>query len=215
MPFDSLIPDAQRFCRGLAANNTKEWWDANKARYDSTLKAPALQLLAALAPRLQDLTGDPVGEKLFRPHRDVRFSADKRPYKEHLHMLWSVKAGGRQEPAFFFGIGVDYVTVGAGIMGFDKPVLEDWRKFVDLDAKRIGPMVTTLRDKGFSFWEPELKRVPAGFDPDHPLSDLMRMKGAVCSAPLGDGEGPLEDRIMEGFVSVKPFVDLLTSVACA
>jgi uncharacterized protein (TIGR02453 family) len=215
MPFDSLIPDTQRFCRALAADNTKTWWDANKATYDSALKAPALQLLAALAPRLQDLTGDPVGEKLFRPQRDVRFSADKRPYKEHLHMLWSVKAGGRQDPAFFFGIGVDYVTVGAGIMGFDKPVLEDWRKFVDLDAKRIGPMVTTLRDKGFSFWEPELKRVPAGFDPDHPLSDLLRMKGAVCSAPLADGDGPLEDRIMEGFVSVKPFVDLLTSVACA
>lgn len=214
MPFDTLIADAQGFCRRLAADNTKSFWDANKATYDAALKAPALALLDAVAPRLAELTGEDIAPKLFRPHRDVRFSADKRPYKEHLHMIWHVKAGGRQDPGYFFGIGTDYVTVGAGIMGFDKPVLDDWRKFLDLDAARIAPMIDRLREQGWGFWEPELKRVPAGFAPDHPLESFLRMKGAVTTRPL-TGDAPLPDRIMAAFAEAKPFADLLTSVACA
>ena len=75
------------FLTGLAAHNDREWFTANRAVYDDRLK-PALAALidalnAAFAARDLPLAGDPK-KSLFRIHRDVRFSKDKRPYKTHV-----------------------------------------------------------------------------------------------------------------------------------
>jgi len=75
------------FLTGLAAHNDREWFTANRAVYDERLK-PALAALidalnAAFAARDLPLAGDPK-KSVFRIHRDVRFSKDKRPYKTHV-----------------------------------------------------------------------------------------------------------------------------------
>ncbi|MBT8410855.1 MAG: DUF2461 domain-containing protein [Octadecabacter sp.] len=87
--FSTLIADAQTFLRSLAQNNSRDWFHANKPRYDSALRDPALALLDEMTPRLATLTGYAITPKLFRPHRDVRFSKNKTPYKTHLHMMWT------------------------------------------------------------------------------------------------------------------------------
>ncbi len=210
--FDNLIGDARGFLTQLAANNNRDWWQDNKATYDSKLKAPALALLDQMQPKLAALSGLEVTPKLFRPHRDVRFSKDKTPYNTHLHMMWSLATGARQDMVFFFGVGLDYVTAGAGTMGFDKPVLVDWRKFVDLDTDRIMGVVTGLEGKGVQFREPALKRVPPPYDKDHPAERLLRMKGVVGSVALPP-EGPLETQLEEAFALLWPLNEMLIGVA--
>lgn len=210
---DTLIDDAQRFLRTLDKNNRKDWWEEHKDTYVTKLKQPSLALLDRLTPRLAALAGDPVKPKLFRPHRDVRFSKDKTPYKTYLHMLWTPQTGGRADPAYFFGIDPTSVTIGTGMMGFDKDLLEDWRKMVDLDGDRIGGIVADLQAKGFQHWgEPALKRVPKPWDPDHPLGDLLRRKSLVMTAPLTI-TGSLDDSLMAAFETANPLTKMLTGIA--
>ena len=73
---------------------------SNKTVSMTELRDPAKALLEELSPRLASLTGFRVTSKLFRPHRDVRFSKDKTPYTTHLHMMWTVQSGSRQDSAF-------------------------------------------------------------------------------------------------------------------
>ena len=210
--FDTLIADAKSFYADLNANNTRDWWQENKTTYDTKPKAPALALLDQLTGPLADLSDTPVKAKLFRPHRDVRFSKDKTPYNTHLHMMWQLDGPAPQNPVFFFGIGLDYVTTGAGMMGLDKPILGNWRKMVDLDTDRIMGIVKTVEDQGFVFREPALKRVPSPYGQDHPASRLLRMKGVVAGREL-TGKGPLPNQILESFRQLWPLNDLLVSIA--
>jgi uncharacterized protein (TIGR02453 family) len=210
--FDPLIANAQAFLHDLNANNTRDWWQAHKAIYDDQLKTPALALMDAVCAPLQKLTGVPVVPKLFRPHRDVRFSKDKTPYTTHLHLMWQVAAEAPQNPVFFFGIGLDYVTTGAGMMGFDKLVLSNWRKMVDLDTDRITGIIAGVEAQEFSLREPTLKRVPSPYGADHAAARLLRMKGVVASRQLS-GKGPLPKLLEDSFTSLWPLNDLLSSIA--
>lgn len=213
-PYASLISDARAFFAALSKNNKRDWWLANKHTYDNRLKAPTLALLDEMCAPLADLTGEAITPKLFRPHRDVRFSKDKTPYNTHLHMMWSVAGGGRQDPVFFFGIAPDYVTVGAGMMGFDKPVLEDWRKFVDLDGPRVAGIIDSVAAQGFTAREPALKRVPPAYDADHPQGNLLKYKGFVMSGELLRKDR-LTDDLNSAFAQLWPLNALLISIASA
>jgi uncharacterized protein (TIGR02453 family) len=176
-PFAHLITDARAFLGELAENNTRDWFADHKARYDSTLKAPALLLLDQVAHDLGSRTANGLGVKLFRPYRDVRFSRDKTPYHTHLHMMWTLGAKGRG-PAVFLGIAPGYVRLGGGVMGFDKAALTTWRAAVDGAAgDALRGMLDDLAAKGLTPDEPALKRVPAPYDKNHRHAHLLRRKG--------------------------------------
>ena len=210
--YDTLIADARGFYGALDKHNNREWWLEHKTTYDDKLKAPAMALLDEIAPHLAELSGLPVTTKLFRPHRDVRFSKDKTPYNTHLHMMWALDSTARQNPVFFFGIGLDYVSAGAGMMGLDKPVLDDWRKFVDLDTNRVMGIFAALEKDGFKRREPALKRVPAPYDKDHAAADLLRMKGVMASKELGETKALVTD-IKAAFSQLWPLNALMLQVA--
>lgn len=206
MDYEQMIQTGRQFYKELAENNTKDWWSENRATYDDVLKPGALALLQELKPAVSDLAETEVSTKLFRPYRDVRFSKDKTPYKPHLHILWQTPNG----PAWFFGMSHEYLTVGGGVMSFEKPVLDNWRKFVDLDADRVAGIFAALTAKGFVLREPALKRVPSPYPADHPNADHLRRKACVATRPIS-GQ-PLTDAILSGFRDLKPMNDLLTQV---
>ena len=210
--FDTLIPDAQTFVRALARDNTRDWFLAHKTDYDTKLRAPALALLDELTPKLAKLSGCSVTPKLFRANRDVRFSRDKTPYHTHLHMMWTFETGTRQDPAMFFGVDQDNVTVGTGMMEFSKPVLADWRKMVDLDGAYIAGKLKQLTDKGYAPWDPKLKRVPPPFDKDHPHGALLRQKGLVVTGSPALSGDLMADLDM-AFTDLWPLSDMLIGVA--
>lgn len=208
---ESLIDDAMTFTRELRDNNTRDWFRAQKERYETRLKAPALALLEVMRPALKDLTGHDATPKLFRPQRDVRFSKDKTPYKAHLHMLWRLDAGGRQDPALFFGIDPEGASVGIGVLEFGKDVLADWRKMLDLDGPRFAAAIEGAQAQGWRLWEPELKRVPSPFGQDHPQADLLRQKRIVLTRGL-PGDGPLIPRLTSAYEQTLPLLGVLDSV---
>lgn len=210
--YSTLIRDAQDFVRELAQNNTRDWFHANKARYDARLRDPAKALLSDMVAPLETLTGCRVDPKLFRANRDVRFSKDKAPYNTHLHMMWQVQSGTRQDPAFFFGINATEVTVATGMMAFQKDVLADWRKVVDLDGGYVRGRIDSAAKSGFAPWAPTLKRVPPPFDKEHPHGDLLRHKGLVI-AGHPDLSADLTGALGAAFADIWPVSDMLIGVA--
>lgn len=169
----NLFEDATAFLADLSANNSRDWFHANKLRYDSLLKRPAEKLASDMAHWFEDSQGVGVKPKLFRPHRDVRFSKDKTPYHTHLHLMWSLPDGR----SWMFGLSPTYATAGAGVMGFEKGQIDHYRAAVDGDA---GQELTELLAVGnWRLDEPELKRVPAPYPSTHNRGDLLRRKGLV------------------------------------
>jgi len=203
-PFAQLIPEAKIFLRELAANNNRDWFTASKARYQTELKAPAMLLQEQLTADLTKATGDRVSAKLFRPQRDIRFSKDKTPYHNHLHMFWQIQ--GRLEFGLFLGVSPDYCRIGGGVMGFDKTQLLDWRTAID-GAKgiEIASDLEDLAQLGFSPEDPELKRVPSAYDKDHTQGDLLRRKSLTVwrDLPSAEWSGPLS-ALNAGFGSLMP-----------
>ncbi len=172
------------FLNDLKANNSRDWFQAQKARYDHDVKTPAKmfaeQLQAALATRY----GAEVRSKIFRINRDLRFSKDKTPYNTHIHMSFIDPTAGA---AWMLGLETERLVIGFGEFGFDKDRLVRWRQAVDGAAgDELARHIADLTAKGCRIDEPELKRVPAPFDSAHKQAALLRRKGlAIWRDDLG------------------------------
>lgn len=209
-PFASLIPDAQQFLSELAAQNTRDWFTANKHRFQNDLQAPANALLDVVGAGLEKLCAAPVTPKLFRQNRDVRFSKDKSPYKTHLHMIWTLGADG---PAFFFGIEPERIVLGGGMMAFSPARLADWRaRVAGTDGAELQSHLTALQTAGYHLPDPELKRIPAPHGPDHPLGDLLRRKSLIFLKDMSAPPKDLSAALLADFTRVMPVQDWLRTL---
>lgn len=192
-PFAQLIPDAQTYLAELAQNNSRDWFNAHKSRYEDQLRGPALRLLDEVAQAITSRSGAQVSTKLFRPQRDVRFSKDKTPYKTHLHMLWHLShaevGSDSVGCALFFGIDAGGGTTGGGIMGFSKAQIPRWRAAMDGTAgDEAAALVDILALKGFAARAPELQRTPSPYGKAHPHGDLLRRKSLTFWHQLNAAE---------------------------
>jgi uncharacterized protein (TIGR02453 family) len=164
--FTGFPPELFAFYAGLEADNSKAYWEANRATYESAVKAPMTELAAALEERIGSA-------KLFRPYRDLRFSKDKRPYQEHA----SVSADDGHGGGLYVSVNASGLFLGGGFWRPAKDQIERWRMVVDDEASGadLEALLTRLDADGFHRgYEPTLKRVPRGFRPDHPREELMR-----------------------------------------
>ena len=110
------------FLRELSKNNNREWFAANKKRYEAELRDPALRFISDFGPRLNRiaprLVADPrpVGGSMFRIYRDTRFAADKTPYKTAVGIRFPHRAASDvHSPGFYLHLEPSEVFVGAGI----------------------------------------------------------------------------------------------------
>ncbi|GAA3287372.1 MULTISPECIES: DUF2461 domain-containing protein [Dactylosporangium] len=168
MTFRGWPSEALEFYDGLEADNSKTYWTAHKAIYDDQVRAPMTQLLAELEPEFGPA-------KIFRPHRDVRFSADKSPYKTHCAA--SFERGG------YIQLSASGLAAGAGAYMMDAPRLARFRTAVAADASgtALAAIVADLEARGWSVTSHEqLKTIPRGFDKDHPRAALLRQKGLIA-----------------------------------
>jgi uncharacterized protein (TIGR02453 family) len=175
MEFAGLHPDVVAFYRELGDHNDKAWWTANKARYDERVRAP----FEALADELGAEFG---AVKIFRPYRDVRFAADKTPYKDHIGM---VTHGGA---VHYLQMGADGLSAAGGIYDTTPAQLARFRAIVD-DVRLFGDLEATLEelaDLGFTPIETDaLTTAPRGFTVDHPRIGLLRLKRLAVQSSLG------------------------------
>jgi len=182
LPFEGFPAEAVRFLADLKANNERAWFAAHRDVYERSLKAPGEAFAAAMTEALAELTGRPHRAKVFRIHRDVRFSKDKRPYNAHLHigfMTDDAEAGARGYAlGWYFGLDPERVGLGAGAFDFDGPALDRFRaRAAGEDGAELVQRLAALQAGGVRLDPPELKRTPAGYAPDHPRADLLRRKG--------------------------------------
>jgi len=173
------FPETMGFLRELRANNDRSWFNAHKADYERAYKAPAEAFAAEIRPRLEALAGVPLGAKIFRIHRDVRFSKDKSPYNTHLHLGFQatrIPGEPRRRGGFYFGLEPDILSLGVGAFDFGPADLERYRKAVanDVEGEELAALLTRLQPRQY---EPDLKRVPAPYAADHPRGELLRRKG--------------------------------------
>jgi uncharacterized protein (TIGR02453 family) len=171
--------DLLKFLDELHANNNRDWFNANKGRYESVYLEPALDFVRLMAPRLKKITKHldaddrKSGGSLMRIYRDVRFAKDKSPYNEYVALRFM---HGKGEFGYYVGIDTKEVMLGAGVWRPEKGPLEKIRKAIASDCKGWRAAV---KAKG---WEPggeALSRPPKGFDKDHPCIEDIKRKDFV------------------------------------
>jgi uncharacterized protein (TIGR02453 family) len=158
-------PEALDFLRELEANNDRDWFKANRARYDAELLDPARELAEELG-RL----GEP---HLFRPYNDTRFHM-RPPIKEHLGLAIGYGGAG----GYYVELSLDGLLVAAGLHAPASDQLTRYREAID-DGRRATSFERALksaRAAGLEAAPPELKRAPRGYPVDHPRLDRLRMK---------------------------------------
>jgi uncharacterized protein (TIGR02453 family) len=173
--FQDLVPASRDFFARLAANNDREWFAAHKGEYEAAVKHPAALLLDDISQRVGRELDLAVKPKLYRVHRDVRFSKDKTPYNTHLHMQWSMTDA---PVCYLFGAAQGYCKLGVGAMVFPKDALPGWRERVAAGHPVVAE-AAALEAAGWEMSEPELKRVPTPFPPDHADGAHLRRKGLI------------------------------------
>jgi uncharacterized protein (TIGR02453 family) len=164
-----------RFYSELELHNTREFWAAHKDRWEREVRDPMRALVAALEPEFGPAT-------VFRPHRDVRFSPDKSPYKTHQGAI----AGPAPGLGYYVGLDADGLIVGGGFRTHSTAQTDRFRRAVDSDAgAELAGIVTALVAAGFSVEGAALKTHPRGYPADHPRVDLLRRKELMAVTNVG------------------------------
>lgn len=168
MAFSGWTDEALDFYEGLIVENTKTYWTAHKAVYDDKVLRPMTELTEELAAEF----GEP---KVFRPYRDVRFSADKTPYKTHI----GATIGGR----LYIQFSADGLGVGAGMWHMGPEELTRYRSAVadDHTGGELSSIVADCEKNGATVHGHDvLKSAPRGYPADHPRIELLRYKGITA-----------------------------------
>src|SRR5262245_61172946 len=189
--FEGFDRGAMRFWGELAAEMNRDWFHLNKDRYESLWVRPMASLLEEVAAKLT-ATYAPLklgAPKVLRIHRDVRFSRDKAPYKTHIGAVITVagkKLGEGGNAAMYVHIGVEEDFVGVGTYTFEAAKLAAWRKAVTgKQGAVIDTLMAALRKKGYAMGgHDDFKRVPRGFDPEHPRAALLKLRGLTAGFPV-------------------------------
>jgi len=195
-------PEALEFLRDLEANNDRDWFRANRHRYDQHLLAPAREL----ADKLSDL-GRP---HFFRPYNNLRFRPGP-PLKEHLGVAIGYGAAG----GFYFDLSLDGLLVAAGLHRPAPDQLERFRAAMDDDRRARGFVraLNAATRAGLTPAEPALKRAPKGYPADHPRIDHLRRRTFTvsCRHPLEPWlhETSCDERVRSELRAARPLVKWL------
>ncbi|MFC1661435.1 DUF2461 domain-containing protein [Gemmatimonadota bacterium] len=184
-----------RFLKDLASNNDRDWFKANKARYEKVVKDPATRFIVDFAPVLKRISPHfradprPVGGSLFRIYRDTRFSRDKSPFKTHTGIQFRHDSGkDAHAPGFYLHMEPGSVFVGVGTWRPDSGSLRKIREGLVEDSTGWRRAVGKCFSSRFELSGDSLVRPPKGFDPEHPLVEDLKRKDFIGVARLTQGQ---------------------------
>lgn len=216
--FAGFPKEGIQFLRALKKNNRREWFQPRKHIYESQVKAPMLEMAAALNAEMMAFAPAYVrepAEAVYRIYRDTRFSPDKTPYKTHIAAVFTRRGFARHAGAgLYFSVSPDEIEVAAGVYMPTPETLrtirlhllkhhEEFRRIISADPLR--ELMGELRGE-------RLSRAPKGFPADHPAVDLVRYKQwlfwAMLDPPLALTP-KLFDEVLARFRVLTPFVEFL------
>ncbi len=219
--FSGFPKDLFAFFRELKANNERPWFEENKPRFRETVQAPMSDFIAAMAPHLKRVSKEfvadprPNGGSMFRIHRDVRFSRDKRPYKEHAACQFRHRFGRDvHAPGFYVHLAPDEIFFGGGMWMPEPEALlkireriaakpAEWKKVAG--SKKFAQIFGGIEGE-------QLTRPPRGFDPAHPfIADIRRksfVAGREATAKTAQSPGFVTE-VAETFRALSPLIRFL------
>lgn len=191
--FEGFPGGGYEFFLELQANQSRDWFMAHKDDYERLwarpMRALGEDLIAGLTSTYPQIAASE--PHVFRIQRDVRFSADKSPYKTHTAMTLALRPGTAATddpeggaPALYVHFGLDDDVLAGGRWQLGKAALERYRAAVDhpLTGARLQEVMDELQSRGFERSSHEsLKRVPSPFAQDHPRGDLLKLKGLAVA----------------------------------
>jgi uncharacterized protein (TIGR02453 family) len=210
-------PEFFAFLRDLKKHNDREWFAANRQRYERDVEAPMLQFIADLAPRLRGISRafvvDPrrSGGSMFRIYRDTRFSADKSPFKTWMAARFPHEARKQIEsvPGFYLHLDPKECYGGGGVYHCDTSVLTKIRQHIVAKPRAWAKVLAS----GMEIEGDTLKRPPAGFDPGHRyIEDLKRkdLYSLTEFTPASATQAGFLDRYVESCERAAPLMAFLT-----
>jgi uncharacterized protein (TIGR02453 family) len=196
--FEGWPEDAQRFFTGLQLDNSKAYFEANRATYQRCVRGPMEALLAAGEPEFGP-------GKIFRANRDIRFTADKSPYRTDIA---ATNAGG------WVSLSAQGLRAAAG-WGYhaEKAELERFRRAVAAEdsGSELAALVEHLEADGYVIWGEELRLVPKRYGRDHPRARLLRHKRLIVGREFGLqpwlGTPEAMDRVFEVWRAARPVLE--------
>jgi uncharacterized protein (TIGR02453 family) len=190
MAFSGFGKQALPFFKGLAFHQTKEWFEVNRATYESDVKAPLGDLVedlsAAFAKAGLPLRGDRKAS-LFRLNRDVRFSKDKSLYKTHAGAVLTRSGAKNDKGLMYIHIAADGCFSAAG---FHRPEPDDllhYRRAIARAPKEWSKLLAALAKKRLTLSDDEsLQRLPRGFETveDSEIAAAIKRKSFICIRPI-------------------------------
>jgi len=221
--FPGFSPAAFRFFRGLARNNSKTWFERNRAIYEVEVRDRFRALIEEMDVRLATIAPEIVGDprrSMFRIHRDVRFSKDKSPYKTNAgcwfyHRDAGKKVGQEAEgggAGFYFHFEPSGCFSAGGIWMPPRGSLAKIREGLADAPERFTAIVggaSFKRKYGSLDTDAKLTRVPRGFPPDHPAAELLKLQSFTVHRPIEPsvvGSRRLLDRLAKDYQGMLPLV---------
>jgi uncharacterized protein (TIGR02453 family) len=222
--FSGFPPELYEFLVDLSLNNRRDWFDANKDRYESHVRGPALAFVRAMGERLPELSASLIaddrkaGGSLMRIHRDTRFAKDKTPYKTNVGIHFRHAAGKDvHAPGVYVHLALDEHFLGSGIWQPAPDALTAIRSRIAEDGAAW--FATQRNDVFAQHWSAagsSLKTAPRGYDKAHPMIDELRRKDFIAMSPMTDEDvfaPDVVDRVMERLLATRDYLRFLTE-AC-
>ncbi len=219
-PTSRFRPALFRFLTELAANNRRDWFEANRDRYEEDVKDPALAFISDFGPALRAISPHflaipkATGGSLFRIHRDTRFARDKRPYKTQVGIHFRHARGkDAHVPGFYVHLEPGQSFLGAGIWHPDPLTLRAIREAIVADPAAWKRARDDRAFRGrFRLGGESLRSAPRGFPADHPLIEDLRRTDFVGIAEIPRRAVLALDfptRVASAFAAASPFVRFL------
>ncbi len=214
-------PELFDFLLDLRANNDRDWFQANKGRYERHVKEPLLGFIEDFEPYLHSISEHFVadsranGGSMFRIYRDVRFSKDKTPYKTQAAVQFRHEAARSvHAPGFYLHLAPDEVFAGVGIWRPDSATVGRIRSRIVEDpggwARAVGDPDFT---EEYDLAGDSLKRPPKGFDPEHPYVEDLKRKDHIATCIFDEDEvaaAGFIDSFADACRTSGPYMEFLT-----
>lgn len=209
------------FLSKLKLNNSREWFEQNRDLYE-IYRSDILQLTENLLKELSKIDQailqaslDPK-KCLTRVNRDLRFSKDKTPYKNYVLVVFNKNYPQPNKAGYFIHIEPENCSIGGGVWQTTPEYLKKIRQEIDYSFTDINKIITTPKfQKTFPSGLQgvgELKKVPDGYEENHPASKLLKMKGFCTKETISDKLLTSKDcvqTIVNSFKTSKPLVDYI------